>query len=237
VLEIGSLAQQPPVLTGTWWSGPQGEPRHGAATVALADGRLLVTGGVGADGSRLSSAVIVEGNGALTAAPSLQVPRSHHAAARLAEGRVLVVGGLLPDGTTTPTAELFDPAASTWTLVGMPSQGRASLTASALPGGGAIVTGSEVRSLVDGTLQSQASAAVERFEPATGTFTPAAALTDARSRHAAAVLADGRVLVAGGSNGSADVASTEIFNLANGLWTSGGALLAPRRDHQRFCCR
>ena len=55
---------------------------------------------------------------------------------------------------------------------------------------------------------------------------------DGRSRHTATSLADGRVLMTGGSTGSgAFPAATQIYEPADGSIAPGPALLHPRRDH------
>jgi hypothetical protein len=51
----------------------------------------------------------------------------------------------------------------------------------------------------------------------------------ARSSHTATLLANGRVLVAGGSNGGS-LSSAELFDPATGLWTNAGSM-GTARDH------
>jgi hypothetical protein len=75
-----------------------------------------------------------------------------------------------------------------------------------MPDGTAVLVGG---GSLDG---SDEMAAAERFEPATGAWVPVTSMRTARSFHVATLLADGRVLVAGGrSQGSRSVALAELF--------------------------
>jgi len=58
----------------------------------------------------------------------------------------------------------------------------------------------------------QALASVELYNPATGAFAPTVNMTTPRAMHTATMLADGRVLLAGGldANGTS-LASAELF--------------------------
>ena len=62
-------------------------------------------------------------------------------------------------------------------------------------------------------------ASAEVWDPATGAFSPAGSLCQARARHTATLLPDGRVLVVGGDGGGGVLASAE-------LWGPGSALSA-----------
>ena len=64
---------------------------------------------------------------------------------------------------------------------------------------------------------------------ADNTWTPTGNLAAARARHTATLLANGKVLVAGGRNRSGPSSSAELYDPASGLWTSTGSLPTTRR--------
>ena len=64
-----------------------------------------------------------------------------------------------------------------------------------------------------------------------GAFINTGSLTTARSGHTATLLLDGRVLVAGGFDGSTSVASAELYDPASGTWTPTGSLTKGRGIH------
>ena len=56
-------------------------------------------------------------------------------------------------------------------------------------------------------------------------------MTAARADHAAVKLADGRVLITGGRNGSGTLGTSEIFDPATGTFSSGPAMNVARAGH------
>jgi hypothetical protein len=65
------------------------QPRTGASAALLPDGRVLITGGVGASGATATAALFTL-TGVFTAAAPMNVARTRHSSVALRDGRVLV---------------------------------------------------------------------------------------------------------------------------------------------------
>lgn len=74
-------------------------------------------------------------------------------------------------------------------------------------------------------------AAAEVYDPATRSFRPIAGMTVRRASHAAAALADGRLLVSGGWTGASATASAEVYDPATGRWAPVGEMTEARASH------
>jgi hypothetical protein len=191
-----------------------GVARVRAAAAPLPDGRVLVAGGNNGS-TRLSSAEVFNpATGAFTTVNDMDGDRARAAAAPLPDGRVLIAGGT--QAAPVASAEVFNPATNTFSSAGIGAMGtaRRAPAAAPLPDGRVLVAGG---SNDDGGEHYLASAEV--FNPATNTFSAAGigAMGTARTGAAAAPLPDGRVLVAGGFDGSTRFSSAEIFAAANGF--------------------
>ena len=226
----------PPASINAWLSaGNLSAPRAGAATVLLQDGRLLVTGGNGASGA-LATTDIFDTSGNFSAGPPMHFARMNHTATLLQDGRVLVAGGTDASGRASQTAELFDPAASSWSSAGPLMVGRSGATATLLPSGQVLIAG--------GTANGAALASLELFDPNLNTFTlVTGTLSSPRENHAAALLPDGRVLILGGWDGTTSapvppattgnaniLASSDVFDPTTGTVTPGPAMTTPRMN-------
>ena len=86
----------------------------------------------------------------------------------------------------------------------------------------------------DGTLIAQAT--VELYDPVAGTFSPTGSLNTARHNHAATLLNNGQVLIAGGVDGSSNVLGTaELYDPTTGTFTLTGSLNTVRWNHTATC--
>jgi len=207
-------------------SGPMPGPRTKCTATLLNDGRVLVVGGLDEHGNFLDSAVIYD-PGTDSFAPltaHLAVPREEHRATLLNDGTVLITGGVTtpsPRGLAEPvaSAELFDPAADTFSSVGAMSAARANHVATLLTDGRVLVAGGATTGLTQ-------TATADLYDPAKRTFSATGSMADGRDGAAGVLLGDGRVLVAGGGGApvgmtSASVLSTaEIYNPATGRFTA-----------------
>src|SRR5207302_2044423 len=159
--------------------------------------------------SSLSSAQVV-------GSADMQVARQGHTATLLADGRIVLIGGENASGPVG-AAEVYDPAAGTFSPAGSSLVPRADHTATLLADGRVLVAGGRSGALL---LNS-----TEVFDPATGSFAATAALFDpatlsfdrvasamevARVQPGLRVLPDGKVQVIGGSRDN----SMELFDPA-----------------------
>ena len=72
---------------------------------------------------------------------------------------------------------------------------------------------------------------LEAFDAGANTWTRLASLHGLRSGHTATLLADGRVLVAGGEDGTAVLASAEIYDPGTNSWTEVAPMGRARLNH------
>src|SRR5215470_5711483 len=128
----GALAQSP----GTWIStGSLARGHFQGASVLLADGRVLVSGGRDGSGVATDAVEIYDpATGLWSSGGSMLSARAAHTATRVAGGKVLFAGG---DGAGT--AELFDPALGTSAAVGSVGSSLGTHTATLLDDGRVLI--------------------------------------------------------------------------------------------------
>ena len=154
-------------------------------------------------------------------------------------GKVLVAGGR--ESRSSPvwygSAELYDPAAGIWSATASMAVARFEHTATLL--GGAECAPQPAPSYCGSVLavggwtsNFNPNPNAELYNPATGTWTMSGAVNTPRFHQGAALLGDGRVLIAGGTNALAtntfDLTSAEVYDPSTGGWVNTGSLLNAR---------
>ncbi len=166
----------------------------------LNDGRVLVVGGRGVDGTiELDSVELYEPKkNRWVDGPKLPAGRSGHTATLLPDGRVLVTGGTTHEASAEgnrfvarDSVELFDPKTNQWKPGAPMAQARNWHTATLLDDG---------RVLVVGGAREQKShlATAELYDPKANSWVAASSMAQSRCLHQAVKLTDGSVLVVGG---------------------------------------
>ncbi|MDQ6740650.1 MAG: hypothetical protein M3021_09895 [Actinomycetota bacterium] len=220
--------------TGEWTTtGSLATARANPTATLLASGKVLLGGGYTVPGEpdeTLASAELYDpATGSWTATGSLATARYGHTATLLPNGTVLVAGGY-HGGIFTPgvlaSAELYDPAAGTWTPTGGLATARYRHTATLLPNGKVLIAGGYHAASTD----SLASA--EIYDAASGIWTATGSLSRVYAGHTAILLPTGKVLVAADADrlSSASVTATELYDPTTGSWADAGAMSAVRSN-------
>jgi hypothetical protein len=198
----------------------------------LADGRILIAGGVpGLKGDELATAEVWDPvAGSVEPTGSLSFARAGAAETLLTDGRVLIVGGgVRSDGAMPPDeAEIWDPASGTFSTAFSHEFGPVSW--------GGRERAVFAVTLRDGRVLILDDVGAHVWDPGASTVSAAGTYQESRRQSAVTLLADGRVLVAGGSHedpgdGSVATASTEIWDPSTLGFEPGPDLLAARAGH------
>ena len=164
--------------------------------------------------------------GRLAPTGAMAMPRAVATATRLVDGRVMIAGGCTDSGCDLgsaggETAELYDPAAGTFSRTGDLTVWRDDHAAIALPDGRVLLVGGWG---ADGLLDS-----TDVYDPATGSFAPGPPMHSGRAGDVPVELADGRVLIAGGFLGNRPTTTAaEVFDPTSLKMTPTGDLGRPR---------
>ncbi|CAF4785166.1 unnamed protein product, partial [Rotaria sp. Silwood2] len=229
--------------TGIWTRmGNLAVGRYFHRASVLTNGKVLVTGGYGFDGHNYldilnSSELYDPTTGIWTKIGNMHFRRYCHTASVLANGKVLVISGYGSDDYSywgyLNSTELYDPTTGIWTRTGNINVGRQYHTASVLTNGKVLVAGGYFS---DGYSYWKPVNSSELYDPMTGIWTKTGNMTDGRYYHTASVLANGKVLVAGGygysgSNSFGILNSSELYDPSTGIWTMTSSMNTARSEH------
>ena len=197
-------------------TGSMTTPRAGHTATLLPNGKVLVAGGATTGFPSQISATAELYNpdtGTFTPTGNMTAPRGQHSATLLGNHKVLIAGGR--NGTNGSqnlgTAELYDPVTGTFTSTGALTSLSGRHEATLLPDGRVLMTGCAIPCN---------SVIAELYDPATGRFADAG--TPAAGGGAAALLADGKVLITGGCSAGFIGTKAQIFDPGTGLFSATG---------------
>jgi hypothetical protein len=237
VLAVGGIASTTAVPDASLflpetdtWDAPSGTvvARYGHRAIRIAGNRVLIVGGRADDTTLVAEGAFYRADqDSLVAGNALLVPREEHALVELPGSRIFVVGGRRADGTVLASVEELVAGQFQGAAFSL-ATGRAAHEVVALPDGRGLVIGGVAS---DGVVL----ASVEAIDPTGGTSTVVTPMTDARHDFTATLLANGRVLVVGGSSdeagGFAPLRTAEVYDPVTDAWSDAGFLSVPRTRH------
>src|SRR5262249_28420433 len=130
-------------------AGSLGTARGGHTATLLANGKVLIAGGLislnFAGVSFASTAELYDpAAGAFTPTGNMTTGREEQPATLVPDGRVLIVGGASAKQGTLASAEIYDPATGSFTATDSMTTPRSAHTATLLPDGPVLVAGGNI---------------------------------------------------------------------------------------------
>jgi hypothetical protein len=210
----------------------------------LTHGKVLVAGGAFQDGYCLAGIASAElydpAAGSFASTGDMTIGRYAQTSTLLPSGKVLITGGFssvsdCPNAGITPalaSAEIYDPTQGSFAATGNMAETRGGHTATLLTNGKVLITGgTDTGGGTPPTYFGNGSATAELYDPASGQFTSTGNMTAPRVGQTATLLANGKVLIAGGWTTTSPIASAEIYDPATGTFSAAGSMTSPRTGH------
>ena len=230
----------------SWTEGAVTEKiRDNHTATLMDDGRVLIAGG---GVTTMSAELYDPETQTWSSAGDMNISRREHTSTVLNNGNVLIVGGQ-HGGQITSLVEIFDPKTDRWdahnlegkwTDTNIMNIPRKNHTSTLLPDGSVLVAGGITR-VDEGATQLLSQAERYLVDGIKG-WTMAGKTSITRTGHTASLLADGKVLIAGG--GSVDNAldevgqkelkhlnSTEMYDYKTNTWLESSGMNVPRWEH------
>ncbi len=241
-----STTRRPATFSPT---GSMAAPRSQHTATLLADGRVLIAGGLQGRARRrpaeitlvsyrtaavdafLATAEIYDPTtGTFSRTGSMSTPHRGHTATLLRDGRVLVVGNGGESSASRDRRRCLRPGDRHIQPDRLDEVRPLAPHRDAAPDGRLLILGGR-------TAKDSVRASAELYDPATGRFTSAGSMEDGRQQHTATLLPDGRVFIAGGywSDGQKwrVLSATEMYDPATGNFSPVGSMGTPREEPLR----
>ncbi len=202
----------------------------------LPSGKVLIAGGFKPSQNLFTDLNTTElfaaATESFTALPPMTSVRSSQTATQLPNGKVLLAGGNdtavgINSYAATNKTEVFDPTLRAFTAISPMTSPRNGHTATLLPSGKVLIAGGYAITNTGIT----PTATAELFDPTNGTFTLVSPMTVRRYGHTATLLANGKVVIAGGYGATSVTATAELFDPVTETFTSLGPMTLPRVNH------
>lgn len=218
-------------------TGSMGAARFNHIAALLPDGKVLVAGGSNSTGLLRSAELYDPASGTFTPTGLMGNIRGNPTAILLSNGKVLVIGGrggaggvilanvnpkiIVDPDVPLSSAELYDPATGAFSSTGSMGTAREWHVSTLLPNGKVLVAGGNN---APSNLPLAPLASTEIYDPATGAFTATGSMTAARYNPTATLLANGKVLLAGGFDGFSILSSAELYDPAAGTFSATSSM-------------
>jgi N-acetylneuraminic acid mutarotase len=214
--QVLSSAELYDPATGTWTlTDSMNVARYAHTATLLPNGQVLVAGGFASTGTLSSAELYTPATGAWTVTGSLNIARYGHQAVRLTNGQPLVLDGISTASggiDKLRSTELYDPATGRWTVNGNTIQSGSDFSVTLLGTGKVLIAGG-----IAGVYPHEhVTNAAELYDPSVGASVSTGSMKTARFGHAATLLPNGQVVVAGGLGTSQ---KGEIFLKSAELYT------------------
>ncbi|MBS1961452.1 MAG: hypothetical protein JST04_04495 [Bdellovibrionales bacterium] len=190
------------------------------ASVKLSDGKILRCGGY----SSHTGAVLKDcyefdpSTNNWDTVGKMATARQNFTLTLLPSGDVLAAGGRTNNSTTvTNTAELYNHTTKTWSATGSFTGGRRYHRALLLQDNDTVLIMAGDQGSSGGSYRTTA----QKYSIASGTWSDAGTMAANHGNFAVALLANGKVFVNGGFDGSTATKTTEIYDPATNTWSAG----------------
>lgn len=220
-------------------NGPLSFPTGEASLTLLPNGKALYVGGWGgSEGMSVKCALFDPATERWTSTGSISVRRSGHRAILLPNGKVMIIGGHTNTGnadkncTSVESCEIYDPTLGSWSIGPSLPQQMSYFCATLLPSGEIFLAGGGERE-IGFTVKNYLSGTYLLSRRALG-WTPSGNCSSSHAEGALTQLADGRLIISGGSGdcrGLTQTQSTELYDPATGTWRSVAGLARARSRH------